>query len=143
MLINILESKTDDRIREIKALSQDLTFDYVINTMKKNGIHIDSLNNDFILTLFNLNYSANVPQDVTDNVTDVTDNVTDVVDNENANIDKYIIKMIRANPKISTSKIAEDLNVSKRTILRHIDELKKKNKLRFVGEAKNGYWELI
>lgn len=35
MLTNIIESKTDDRIREIKALSQDLTFDYVINTMKK------------------------------------------------------------------------------------------------------------
>ena len=43
MLTNIIESKTDDRIREIKALSQDLTFDYVINTMKKKGIHIDSI----------------------------------------------------------------------------------------------------
>lgn len=51
--------------------------------------------------------------------------------------------MIKANPKISTSKIAEDLNVSKRTILRHIDELKKKNFLRFVGEVKNGHWEII
>ena len=43
MLTNIIESKTDDRIREIKALSQDLTFDYVVNTMTKKGIHIDSL----------------------------------------------------------------------------------------------------
>ena len=43
MLTNIIESKSDDRIKEIKALSQDLTFDYVINTMKKKGIHIDSL----------------------------------------------------------------------------------------------------
>lgn len=43
MLTNIIESKTDDRIREIKALSQDLTFDYVVNTIKKKGIHIDSL----------------------------------------------------------------------------------------------------
>ena len=43
MLTNIIESKTDDRIREIKALSQDLTFDYVVNTMKKKGIYIDSL----------------------------------------------------------------------------------------------------
>ena len=95
----------------------------------------NSFNNDFILILFNLNYSANVAQ----GVTDVTENGIDVTDNKNANIDEYIIKMIKANPKISTSKIAEDLNVSKRTILRHIDELKKKKVLRFVGEAKNGY----
>ena len=27
--------------------------------------------------------------------------------------------------------------------LRHIDELKKKNVLRFVEESKNGRWELI
>lgn len=131
-------------------MRRDSGFKKIINVYKIHQNYKESLkpifnsfNNDFILTLFNLNYSANVSQNVTDKVTDVTDNVTDVVDNENAHIDKYIIKMIKANPKISTSKIAEDLNVSKRTILRHIDELKKKNFLRFVGEAKNGHWELI
>ena len=99
----------------------------------------NSFNNDFILILFNLNYSANVTQDVTD----VTDNVTDVTDNRCDNIDEFIVKSIKLNPTISTSKIAETLNVSKRTILRHIDELKKKNILRYVGEPKNGYWELL
>ena len=103
----------------------------------------NSFNNDFILTLFNLNYSANGPQNVTDVTESVTENVTDVTGNKSSNIDEYIMKMIKANPKISTSKIAEDLNVSKRTILRHIDELKKKNFLKYVGEAKNGHWELI
>lgn len=96
--------------------------------------------------MFNLNYSVNVPQDVTNNVVDVTDNVADVTDNvtkNDAGIDEYIIKSIKINSGISTSKIAEDLNVSKRTILRHIDKLKKKSKLRFVGEAKSGHWEII
>ena len=37
MLTNIIESKTDDRIRELKALSQDLTFNYVINAIKEKG----------------------------------------------------------------------------------------------------------
>ena len=43
MLTNIIESKTDDRIRELKALSQDLTFNYVINAIKEKGVHISSL----------------------------------------------------------------------------------------------------
>ena len=63
----------------------------------------NSFNNDFILTLFNLIYSTSVTKDVTDNVTD----------NKGADIDEYILKMIKYNPKISTSKIAEALNVSK------------------------------
>ena len=83
-----------------------------------------------------MNYNATVPQDVTDNVTDVTDK-------NDVNIDEFIVKSIKLNSTISTSKIAENLNVSKRTILRHIDELKKKNVLRFVEESKNGHWELI
>ncbi|MBR1455411.1 MAG: winged helix-turn-helix transcriptional regulator [Lachnospiraceae bacterium] len=80
-----------------------------------------------------MNYNATVPQDVTDNVTDKND----------ANIDEFIVKSIKLNSTISTSKIAENSNIPKRTILRHIDELKKKNVLRFVGESKNGHWELI
>ena len=76
-----------------------------------------------------MNYNVNVPQDVTDK--------------NDANIDEYIVKSIKINPAIPTFKIAENLNVSKRTILRNIDKLKKKNVFRFVGESKNGYWELI
>ena len=97
-----------------------------------------------------MNYSVSVTEDGTVNdtvncivnVTNVTDNVTDVINN-NTSIDEYIVASIKSDLMISTSKIAESLNVSKRTILRHIDELKKKNVLRFEKKKKNGYWELI
>ena len=55
-----------------------------------------------------MNYNATVPQDVTDNVTDKND----------ANIYEFIVKSIKLNPTISTLKIADNLNVSKRTIFK-------------------------
>ena len=55
-----------------------------------------------------MNYNATVPPDVTDNVTDKND----------VNIDEFIVKSIKLNPTISTLKIADNLNVSKRTIFK-------------------------
>ena len=67
---------------------------YEVQQNYKNDLKpiFNSFNNDVVLTLFNLNYSAKVPQDVTD----VTDNVTD---NKGADIDEYIIKMIKDNQR--------------------------------------------
>lgn len=82
----------------------------------------------FTVVMPNLNY--NVTQDVTQNVTqDVTKD----------DIDAKIVKMIKYNNKISTEKMALELNVSSRTIKRHIKEM---GNLRYVGSGFSGHWEI-
>lgn len=86
----------------------------------------------FTVVMPNLNYniSQNVTQDVTQNVTqDVTQD----------DIDAKIVKMIKFNNKISTEKMALELNVSARTIKRHIKEM---GNLRYVGSGFSGHWEI-
>lgn len=86
----------------------------------------------FTVVMPNLNY--NVTQDVTQNVTqDVTQDVT------KDDIDAKIVKMIKYNNKISTEKMALELNVSARTIKRHIKEM---GNLRYVGSGFSGHWEI-
>ena len=94
----------------------------------------------FTVVMPNLNYniSQNVTQDVTQNVTqDVTQNVTQDVTQDD--IDAKIVKMIKFNNKISTEKMALELNVSARTIKRHIKEM---GNLRYVGSGFSGHWEI-
>ena len=82
----------------------------------------------FTVVMPNLNY--NVTQDVTQNVTqDVTQD----------DIDAKIVKMIKSNNKVSTEKMALELNVSARTIKRHIKEM---GNLRYVGSGFSGHWEI-
>jgi ATP-dependent DNA helicase RecG len=69
------------------------------------------------------------------NSNNVTDNVTDRT--------VLIIEIIKENNKITTNEIAEKLKVTKRTILRDIEILKKQGKLKRVGNEKTGYWELV
>ena len=82
----------------------------------------------FTVVMPNLNY--NVTQDVTQNV---TQNVTQ------DDIDAKIVKMIKSNNKVSTEKMALELNVSARTIKRHIKEM---GNLRYVGSGFSGHWEI-
>lgn len=50
--------------------------------------------------------------------------------------------MIRTDKNISAARMAEILKVSKRTILRDLDILKEKEKIRRIGSEKSGYWEI-
>lgn len=54
-----------------------------------------------------------------------------------------ILELIRANPQISTSKIGEDLGISKRAVLKQTHTLKQGGRFRYVGPARGGHWELI
>jgi ATP-dependent DNA helicase RecG len=54
-----------------------------------------------------------------------------------------IINLIKENKQISASEIAFQLNITERTIQRDINKLKKKNKIKRIGPAKGGYWEVI
>lgn len=77
-------------------------------------------------------YSNNLSDGVTD---DVTDDVTDR--------QKQIINLIKENRNISTREMAEKLNLSKRTILRDINEMKIKKQIQRIGKEKGGYWEIV
>jgi ATP-dependent DNA helicase RecG len=84
--------------------------------------------------------------DVTDNVTDVTDNVTDVTDNVTDDaLDRTdeILKLIAEHEQIFVSEIAKHLHVTKRTILRDIEKLKKEKLVERIGPGKGGYWKII
>ena len=87
----------------------------------------NSFNNDFILTLFNLNYSANVPQDVPQ----------DVLQDD---LDIKILDLIKNNNKISTQEIGRVLGVSDKTIKRHIKNI---DNLKYIGSGYSGHWEII
>jgi len=64
---------------------------------------------------------------------DTGDNVTDR--------QNQILVLIKENRNISTREIAEYLNVSRRTVLRDIEEMKNSNKIN--RKEKGGYWEVV
>lgn len=53
-----------------------------------------------------------------------------------------IINLVRANPKMTTEEMGRALGISKRAVLKQIDNLKKQGQLRRVGPSKGGSWEL-
>lgn len=92
-----------------------------------------STQSGFWLILKNLNYS--VAQDVAQ---DVAQGVAQGVAQEK-NIDEAIIKLIKSNNKITRDEIANVLQVSKKTIERHIKEL---DNIKYVGSGYSGHWEI-
>jgi ATP-dependent DNA helicase RecG len=72
---------------------------------------------------------ADVPINVTENVTE--------------NREQSIFNLILTNKYITTTKLAQMLNVNRRTISRDIESLKNEGKLIRVGGAKGGYWDVI
>ena len=51
--------------------------------------------------------------------------------------------MIKEDPYISTSKMAEIIGVDRRNIARNIKKLKEQGAVRRVGPDKGGFWEII
>ena len=55
---------------------------------------------------------------------------------------RTVFDLIKANKKITVSKIAKELNVNKKTVKRDIAKLKQKELLKKIGPAKGGYWKI-
>ena len=68
-------------------------------------------------------------------IENVTENVTEKRLNQ-------IIQLLKNNPSITTELIAEKLNVTKRTILRDLEKLKKSGKVIYAGSQKKSYWQI-
>lgn len=56
---------------------------------------------------------------------------------------KNILELISKNPYTTQEEIAQELNISKRTVIRHMNELVDSKLLKRVGDNRTGYWELI
>lgn len=54
-----------------------------------------------------------------------------------------ILELIKQNPYITTTEMAENLKISRRAIAKQITNLKENNQIRRVGPDKGGYWEVI
>lgn len=65
---------------------------------------------------------------------DVTENVTER--------SSRILSLMRETPTITTEQIAEILSVTKRTIIRDIEKMKKNNQIKYIGSAKSGSWKI-
>ena len=79
-------------------------------------------NDGFTLTLYNLNYGTNYATQVNENDTQ-----------------EKIIKMIKANPQISTADMASELGISIATVKRKI---KKMPNVSYKGSGYSGHWEI-
>lgn len=54
-----------------------------------------------------------------------------------------ILKLIQEYPRISTAQIGMRLGISKRAILKQTNGLKQIGRLRYVGPARGGHWEVL
>jgi len=54
-----------------------------------------------------------------------------------------IIELLKVDPEISASTIAAKLNISKRAVEKQLAKLKINGKIRRIGPAKGGYWEIV
>ncbi len=93
--------------------------------------------NGIIVTLYNMNYNE-APNEVIKEEINVGQNVgqkINVTDRKN-----IILKNIKETEKLDTMEIAKQLNVTKRTIERDLAELRKDNKIEYIGSSKNGKW---
>ena len=71
---------------------------------------------------------------VTSNEPNVTKDVT---------IEEMILDLVRKNKAITTTEMAENLSVARRTIQRGLDTLKEKGIIERKGGRRYGYWEIL
>ena len=53
-----------------------------------------------------------------------------------------ILDLIRKDNTITTLRLSSHLGISKRAVLKQIDKLKKQGRLRRIGPARGGHWEI-
>ena len=69
---------------------------------------------------------------------DVTQDVTQDVNSND--LDTQIIDLIKIDGKVSTEQMSKILEVSTRTIKRHIKEM---NNIKYIGSGYSGHWEIL
>lgn len=65
----------------------------------------------------------------------------DVTQDVNSNdLDTQIINLIKIDGEVSTEQMSKILEVSTRTIKRHIKEM---NNIKYIGSGYSGHWEIL
>ena len=114
-------------------------FDRICREQEANGANVPSFTTDeFILKITVPKVSEKVNINVTEKV-NTTENVTDA----SQKTSQKIIDLIKEDPYISTSKMAEIIGVDRRNIPRNIKKLQEQGVVRRVGPDKGGFWEVI
>ena len=72
-----------------------------------------------------------------------TENITDASQKTLQKTSQKIIDLIKEDPYISTSKMAEIIGVDRRNIARNIKKLQEQGIVRRVGPDKGVFWEII
>lgn len=100
----------------------------------------DADNDDFTLTLYNLNYGndyVSQGNEIDGGMQDDTQDDTQC-DTQDGTQEK-IIKMIKANTQVSTASMAKELGIGVATVKRKI---KKMPNVSYVGSGYSGHWEV-
>lgn len=106
---------------------EDYNKEFKIDIPKKQPEYYIS-DNGVIVTLFNRNYDIQ------------NDGQNDGQKISTKDRLEKIIKYIESDSAITADRLKDLLNVSKRTIERDIEKLRKDNKIEYVGSAKDGRW---
>ena len=53
------------------------------------------------------------------------------------------MNLIAENPKITRKELAENLNIPSSTVQFHIEKLKSEGRIKRIGGAKGGHWEVL
>jgi ATP-dependent DNA helicase RecG len=121
-------------------------FDRICREQEANGANAPSFRTDeFILKITVPKVAEKVAvndERVNVNVTEkvnATENVTDA----SQKTSQEIIDLIKEDPYISTTKMAEIIGVDRRNIARNIKKLQEQGAVRRVGPDKGGFWEVI
>lgn len=105
-------------------------------------------NDDFTLTLYNLNYGHDYVMNVNDTQGGIQDGIQDGTQDGTQGgtqggtqdkLQKQIFDMIEENLQISTSEIATRLGVGVRTVKRRIKQM---TNIVYVGSGYSGHWEI-
>ena len=89
--------------------------------------------NGIIVTLYNMNY--NEKENVGINEAQNDGKKLDLNSRKN-----LIMNIIRENDKITRKEIISKIGISKATLERDLAELRKDNKIEYIGSSKNGKW---
>ena len=119
-------------------------FDRICREQEANGANVPSFRTDeFILkiTVPKVSEKVNINDERVD--VNVTENVTDASQITSQITSQIIIDLIKEDPYISTSKMAEIIGVDRRNNARNIKKLQEQGVVRRVGPDKGGFWEVI
>ena len=93
--------------------------------------------NGIIVTLYNMNYNEKENVGINEAQNEAQNDGKKLDLNSRKNL---IMNIIRENDKITRKEIISKIGISKATLERDLAELRKDNKIEYIGSSKNGKW---